>query len=448
MVIIMEVDLTTFTHIANSLSQHFDCLYYVNIETDDYLEFIHPKVLSGLGIPKEGKDFFVTATKNAHGYVHPDDLAEMLKIHDKETVLKNLSNGASYSVSGRLFIDGKIVYARYIAIMCEDKKHILCCMENIDDEVKERAEQERNLKSAERMARRDELTGIKNKNAFTEYSQAIDGKIKAGSHDFNFALLMCDMNDLKLINDAQGHSYGDEALQRASRMICDAFKHSPIFRIGGDEFAAVLTDYDYERHDQFLADLRKMSETNGRMRSGPEIACGLAVYDPMVDNSFNDVFERADQDMYEDKKRQKERKAEAGGKKVFGVDGIISEARRRMLDNLFGALFTVSNGGYVFLSDIRSDYARRSLPMMDDFGLDSEYGYNAIRLWENNVHPDDVKAYREAVDSLMNGTSDGLPISYRARKVDGTYILVTVRFFFLTDGEGKPDFFGGIIIPQ
>ena len=444
----MEVDLTVFSHIATSLAKRFDCLYYVDIETNDYIEFIHPKILASVNIPKEGKDFFVTATKNAHNYVHPDDLEEMLKIHDKANVLKNLAKGKSYSVSGRVVRDGKMVYTRFVVVMCEDQKHILCGMENIDDEVREKEAQAKNLLSAERMARRDELTGIKNKNAFAEYSQAIDGKIKAGSHDFNFALLMCDMNDLKMINDARGHSYGDEALQRASRMICDAFKHSPIFRIGGDEFAAILTDYDYDHRDQFLCDLRKVSENNGRMRSGPEIACGLAVYDPMVDNSFNDVFERADQDMYEDKKRQKERKAKAGGKKVFGTDGIISESRRRMLDNLFGALFTVSNGGYVFLSDIRSDYARHSLPMMDDFGLDSEYGYNAIRLWENHIHPDDVKAYKESVDSLMNGTSDGLPISYRARKVDGTYILVTVRFFFLTDGEGKPDYFGGILIPQ
>ncbi len=448
MFLIMEVDLTTFTHIANSLSKHFDSLYYVEIATGLYKEFIRPKLVSDWDIPREGKDFFFMAGKNACKFVHPDDLPDALKIHDKETILKNLAKNDTYSITCRLVIGGKIVHVRHVDIMCEDREHILCCMENIDDEVREKEAQTRNLLSAERMARRDDLTGIKNKNAFAEYSQAIDGKIKAGSHDFNFALLMCDMNDLKMINDAQGHSYGDEALQRASRMICDAFKHSPIFRIGGDEFAAILTDYDYDHRDQFLCDLRKVSENNGRMRSGPEIACGLAVYDPMVDNSFNDVFERADQDMYEDKKRQKERKAKAGGKKVFGTDGIISESRRRMLDNLFGALFTVSNGGYVFLSDIRSDYARRSLPMMDDFGLDSEYSYNAIRLWENHIHPDDVKAYKESVDSLMNGTSDGLPISYRARKVDGTYILVTVRFFFLTDGEGKPDYFGGILIPQ
>ena len=167
----MEVDLTTFTHIANSLSKQFDCLYYEDIETNNYLEFIHPEILAGLQVPQEGTDFFVTASKNAHGYVHPDDLADILKIHDKENILKKLEKSDTYSVSGRLVIDGKVLHARFITVMCEDKKHVLCCMENIDDEVREKEEQERNLKSAERMARRDELTGIKNKNAFSEYSQ-------------------------------------------------------------------------------------------------------------------------------------------------------------------------------------------------------------------------------------------------------------------------------------
>ena len=444
----MEVDLTTFTHIANSLSKQFDCLYYVDIETNNYLEFIHPEILAGLQVPQEGTDFFVTASKNAHGYVHPDDLADILKIHDKENILKKLEKSDTYSVSGRLVIDGKVLHARFITVMCEDKKHVLCCMENIDDEVREKEEQERNLKSAERMARRDELTGIKNKNAFSEYSQAIDAKIKAGTHDFRFALLVCDMNDLKLINDTRGHNFGDEALQRTSRMICDVFKHSPVFRIGGDEFVAVLTDYDYERREDLLKELRTASETNGRMRSGPQVASGLAAYNPMADSSFDDVFARADSEMYENKKFQKARKSAEGDKKIFGVEKSISEVRRRMLNNLFGALYTVAGGGYVFLNDIRSDYSRCSLPFLDDFGLESEYLYHAEQIWQKSIHPDDVKAYREAIDKLLKGQSDGLPICYRAKKVDGSYVLLSSRTFVLTDGQGKPDFFGGIILPQ
>ncbi|MBR5095843.1 MAG: diguanylate cyclase, partial [Treponema sp.] len=407
-----------------------------------------PEILAGLQVPQEGSDFFVTASKNAHGYVHPDDLADILKIHDKENILKKLEKSDTYSVSGRLVIDGKVLHARFITVMCEDKKHVLCCMENIDDEVREKEEQERNLKSAERMARRDELTGIKNKNAFGEYSQAIDAKIKAGTHDFKFALLVCDMNDLKLINDTRGHNFGDEALQRTSRMICDVYKHSPVFRIGGDEFVAVLTDYDYERREDLLKELRTASETNGRMRSGPQVASGLAAYNPMADSSFDDVFARADSEMYENKKFLKARKLAEGDKKIFGVEKSISEVRRRMLNNLFGSLYTVAGGGYVFLNDIRSDYSRCSLPFLDDFGLESEYLYHAEKIWQKSIHPDDVKAYREAIDKLLNGESDGLPICYRAKKADGSYVLLSSRTFVLTDGEGKPDFFGGIMIEK
>ena len=126
----MEIDLTVFSNIANSLGKHFDNLYYVDIETNDYIEFIHPNVLASVNIPKSGKDFFVTSAKNAHNYIHPDDLADVLKIHDKENVLKKLSKNPVYSVSGRVVRDGKMFYARFVVVMCDDNKHILCGMEN------------------------------------------------------------------------------------------------------------------------------------------------------------------------------------------------------------------------------------------------------------------------------------------------------------------------------
>ena len=92
----MEVDLTTFTHIANSLSKRFDSLYYVEIATGLYKEFIRPKLVSDWDIPREGKDFFFMAGKNACKFVHPDDLPDALKIHDKETILKNLAKNDTY----------------------------------------------------------------------------------------------------------------------------------------------------------------------------------------------------------------------------------------------------------------------------------------------------------------------------------------------------------------
>ncbi|MBR3543146.1 MAG: diguanylate cyclase [Treponema sp.] len=444
----MKVDLTVFSHIATSLAKHFDCLYYVDIDTNDYIEFIQPKILASVNIPKEGKDFFVTATKNAYNYVHPDDLSKMLKIHDKANVLKNLANGKSYSVSGRVVRDGKMVYTRFVVVMCEDQKHLLCGMENIDDEVREKEEQAKNLLSAERMARRDELTGIKNKNAFAEHSQVLDGKIRTGSHDFNFAVLMCDLNDLKMLNDTRGHAFGDEALQRASAMICDVFKHSPVFRIGGDEFVAILTDYDYDRREQFVKELRERSEKNGRFKSGPELAVGLAVYDPYKDNSFSDVFTRADRDMYENKNLVKSRKGMEKIKSQYGSDVEIPEERKRMLDSLFGALHTVAGGGYIYLCDMRYDYSRWALSLIDDFGLKSEYMYHADKIWEGYVHPDDLQAYREAIETTFHGSGSVIPLVYRIKKPDGSYVALSTRGFIMTGSDGNPDYFGGIMFQK
>ena len=444
----MKVDLTVFSHIATSLAKRFDCLYYVDIETNDYIEFIQPKVLASVNIPKEGKDFFVTATKNAYNYVHPDDLSKMLKIHDKENVLKNLAKGKSYSVSGRVVRDGKMVYTRFVVVMCEDKKHILCGMEDIDDEVREKEEQAKNLLSAERMARRDELTGIKNKNAFAEYSQALDGKIRAGAHDYKFAVLMCDLNDLKMLNDTRGHAFGDEALQRASGMICDVFKHSPVFRIGGDEFVAVLADYDYDRREQFVKELRERSEKNDRFKSGPVLAVGLAVYDPYKDNSFSDVFERADRDMYENKNLVKSRKGMERLKSLPGGEVEIPEERKRMLDSLFGALHTVAGGGYIYLCDMRYDYSRWALSLIDDFGLKSEYMYHADKIWEGYVHPDDLQAYREAIETTFHGSGSVIPLVYRIKKPDGSYVALSTHGFIMTGSDGNPDYFGGIMFQK
>lgn len=202
----------------------------------------------------------------------------VIKLHDKEAMLQRLDHNHFYSVVYRLIINGEIIRVRHFEIMCEDNKHILCCLENIEDEVKEREEREKNLRSAQRLARLDVLTGIRNKNAFAEYIEDIKKKIGPGPEHFSFGIVMCDVNDLKLMNDTRGHSFGDEALMRASRMICEIYDHSSVFRIGGDEFVVILDGRDYDDRDDLLEKLRAESLANKRSRSGPEVACGMAVF--------------------------------------------------------------------------------------------------------------------------------------------------------------------------
>lgn len=444
----MNIDQTAFNQVATTLAKHFDSMYYIEIESGNYCEFMPSKLLKGLNIPKQGADFFAFSRNNAPKVVHPDDLELVMKIHDRDEILKILSENDSYTVSCRLIIDGKVIHIRHVDIMCEDKKHFLFCMENVDEEVREAEVQKENLRYAERMARFDELTGVKNQKAFTEETRIIDVKIKSNMEIPNFGVVMCDVNDLKRINDTRGHSFGDEAIQRTSRMICEVYKHSPVFRIGGDEFAVILTGSDFVQRETLLKWFKNESLANKRSRSGPTVACGMAVYDPDLDNEFSDVFERADKLMYENKKELKTENAVEGFRKMEGIDEHIPDERKRLLDGLFGALLTVAGSGYVYLNDMKHDFSRWALSLVDDFGLKSEYIYHADKMWLDYVHPDDTEVYKDAVEAVLRGNAEVRHICYRVRKADGKYVLLTTRGFVLSDREGNPEYFGGIMIPQ
>ena len=436
-----------FKQIGLTLAKHFDSVYYVDIESGRYEEFVHMKLLDDLRVPKHGEDFFEDSVENAASCVHPDDLELIGQLNDKEEILKKLSGQNSFSSVYRLIVNGKTVHMRSIKIMCEDKKHILCCLESIEEEIRMKKERDRDLQSARREARHDDLTGVKNKNAFREFAASIESRIASADRAFPFGVVMCDVNDLKLINDTRGHSFGDEVIQRTSRMICGIFEHSPVFRVGGDEFVAVLTGRDYEHREMLHKKLVEESIANKRSRSGPVVASGLAVYEAGRDSGFDDVYKRADQQMYINKTELKSMNAIDGLAGLKKMRTPIPDDCRRRLDGMFGALVTVADGGYVYLNYMKYDFSRWSLSLVDDFGIESEYMYDADAIWRKHIHPEDIEAYSEAMDSVLGGDPQMRPFLYRAQRADGTYVRLTARGFVLSDSNGDPEFFGGIIVP-
>jgi len=155
------------------------------------------------------------------------------------------------------------------------------------------------------LAYADALTSVRNKGAFNIYIDNLQAKANEPDADVRFAVCVFDCNDLKTINDQYGHDKGDIHLKDASAVICKTFHHSPVFRIGGDEFAAILQGDDYEIRDSLL---RQFDDTCARSRETEEdawkkmdVARGMAVYNPDVDASVNDVVRRADKLMYENK---------------------------------------------------------------------------------------------------------------------------------------------------
>lgn len=153
------------------------------------------------------------------------------------------------------------------------------------------------LEKAETEATIDALTGVKNRNAYRVYEENLNARISQDP-DSEFAVVILDVNDLKKINDNLGHKVGDQLLKDACKIICNTFKHSPVFRVGGDEFAVIAQGNDLSQLDVLI---NRMDDHNEEAvkNGGIVIAAGMAYY--QHDEKVSQVYERADQKMYENK---------------------------------------------------------------------------------------------------------------------------------------------------
>ena len=157
----------------------------------------------------------------------------------------------------------------------------------------------------------DALTSVKNKGAFTAAMEKLEEEASKNRETTVFAVGMFDCNDLKIINDQYGHDRGDIYLKTACRLICRIFHHSPVFRIGGDEFAVILRKEEYlnraELLHQFEESRKEICASASDKWEEVHIAVGITEYDPRNDHSVFDTVRRADKIMYTNKREQKEK---------------------------------------------------------------------------------------------------------------------------------------------
>ena len=122
----------------------------------------------------------------------------------------------------------------------------------------------------------------------------------------DFGIIMMDINLLKKINDTYGHEYGDLLIKNFCSVVCDVFVHSPVYRIGGDEFVVILRNRDLANADKLLSDFeenisRLAARENVKPWEAPSVAVGVSYFDKSKDSGVKDVFHRADDAMYKRK---------------------------------------------------------------------------------------------------------------------------------------------------
>lgn len=150
----------------------------------------------------------------------------------------------------------------------------------------------------------DSLTGFNGVNFYAEEILAIDESIRS-RRAAEFSVIVFDLNGLKRTNDAFGHVKGDELLVAAADAIKEFFPEHNANRIGGDEFVIITHNNEAAslayKLDGFRAEMTKRA-TNYDFSSGiAVVSAGMATYNPAVDNCYEDVFRKADREMYKDK---------------------------------------------------------------------------------------------------------------------------------------------------
>ena len=282
----------TYGQIVMALAERYDALYMVDLKTDHYALYKSERLFCELSVAFEGEDFFNQLQKDAMTVIYKEDIPLIATGLERESLLRELDEHGMFSPQ----------YVNLVAVYA-DKNHVVISVTNVDAYVRREQKIREESTANYEKARRDDLTGIKNKNAYGEFEKKLDQQIQSGE-PVEFAIAICDVNGLKTVNDTQGHRAGDDYIRGASKLVCETFKHSPVFRVGGDEFVAILHGYDFENRESLEQNFVKIVKDNSE-HDKVVVACGISVFDPAHDKSVSAVFERADAMMYKNKMSMK-----------------------------------------------------------------------------------------------------------------------------------------------
>ncbi|MFN2341641.1 MAG: diguanylate cyclase [Halanaerobium sp.] len=231
--------------------------------------------------------------------VHPDDKAQALKD------IREHLNGKTekYFNEHRLKTQtGSWKWIRDIGkVTARDEKGNVVRMVGVHIDIDE---EKRSAKKIEYLSNHDELTGLYNRRYFNEELKKL-----YGSRKYPISIIVGDLNELKHINDNYGHSMGDKYIRLTAEAIKDSLRAEDIVaRVGGDEFAVILPDTDYNTASLVVERILANIEQKNNVLYLPDplsLALGHETADCSNQNCSSqnilNVYNRADRKMYEQK---------------------------------------------------------------------------------------------------------------------------------------------------
>ncbi len=282
----IQAEQITYSRI-NALMRGNICIYTVDPVTDHYIEYSATSDYAGLGLAKEGDDFFDVSRVESARLVFDEDREKFQAMLTKERVMEAIEKNGLFAFQYKMLLEGKPTYVELKAAMVEERDgpQLIVGVNNIDVQVNRELDYERKLSAARSKANLDALTGMRNRRAFDNLARTLDKQIEEGQKP-QFAVVCCLVNGVKPDDEA-----GNRRIREACTAICRIFKHSPVFRVTEDQFAVIVRGRDYGRVDELLEAL----EDRSRVSREGTLACGMAKYDGT--GSTADVYERAVRDI-------------------------------------------------------------------------------------------------------------------------------------------------------
>ena len=288
----------------NALAGDFLCIYSIIPETGFYREFSTADSFRSFEMPAKGDNFLEDFRLHCRKLICPEDADRFLEVFTMENIKAEISQNGIFATNCRMSVGGEMrcVQVKAAIVQEDEGKRLIIGLNDIEALVRQEEEFAARLSQAQRKANIDALTGVKTKHAYLEMEERLDNMIADRRHTL-FAIVIIDINDLKFVNDTQGHKAGDQYIKDACKTVCETFKHSPVYRVGGDEFAVVSQGEDYENIDGLIENVKRHNEEAAK-NGGIIIAAGMARFDG--DDCVAAVYERADIAMYENKRFLKE----------------------------------------------------------------------------------------------------------------------------------------------
>ena len=269
---------------------------------------------------------------------------------------------------------------------------------------------------------------------------------KARKEKKSLTIAMCDVNDMRLINEQYGWEAGNQVLNAFAKHTKQFLNEGDLFfPMGSDQFMAVLMGDNYQAAEKRMQQLQKsmsFEKDNGQLAYNFTFSVGLYEVYPSDQISVEEMIARADERLYQQQRayhimklKKQDQKQELKSETIaFDYDK----------EHLYDAL-VASCDDYIFVGNIKTGVFRYSQAMVEEFGLGHQVVANATAFWIKLIYPEDVEGFLASNQEIADGRVDHHKIEYRAKNVRGEWIWLRCRGTLLRDKEGNPTLFAGFI---